>query len=83
MKNENVFIVIIIMVGLIVCAWLLADGMKSLGRSIEGAGLSMGQGLSSSGKSPQTLKVDLGKIDLKVDGNSSGGGAFRIETTAK
>lgn len=82
MKDSKVLASLILAVGLVISASILAPAMKFLGRDIQGAARSVSGGLANSGtRFPSTLSVNLGEIRVKNGGG--GGESFRVETATK
>ena len=57
MNDKTVLASIILGVCLIISAFLISSGMKSLSRGLSSAGTSIGNGISSSGS--KTVRVDM------------------------
>ena len=71
MKDKNVIVAIVISLGLIISSALIADGLKTLGSSIQGAGVGIGTGIANT--SHGTSKPVQYEVSIK-----DGGNPFRI-----
>ena len=70
MQEKTISASVIIGVCLIISSFLLSSGMKALGRGIQEAGVTIGNGLSQGNRSSKQLEVDLSL--------SGGGNPIRI-----
>lgn len=70
MQDKAISASVILGICLIISSFLLSSGMKALGRGIQDAGVSVGNGLSHGSRSSKQLEVDLSL--------SGGGNPIRI-----
>ena len=76
MNDKSVIVAVVVSIALVVAATLISSGMKTVGRSIQAAGASIGDGIARTGLStgnPSKFQVHI----------SDGGNPFRISNPEK
>ena len=71
MQDNRILAATILGVCLVISSYLLSSGMKSLSHGITSAGSSIGSGIASGSRIPNSMKVDLtlsgGNTPIRVD----------------